>query len=183
MIYVVRHGQTDWNREGRLQGRQGLPLNELGISQAEQLREALHDVKFDLVFSSPQARAIETAEIATGIKAIVDNRLDVFDLGEADGLTRSEVKLAGAVPDSNVYQGVEDIQVFVSRVFHFMRELEEKHGTDELNILISGHRCTTGCIGAYFEGIPEDGNMLRHSSDNGGYKTYDITTNNQARQA
>jgi probable phosphoglycerate mutase len=41
-----------------------------------------------------------------------------------------------------------------------------------LNILLSGHRCTTGCIGAYFEGIPDDGNILRFSSDNGDYKSY-----------
>lgn len=66
MIYVLRHGQTDWNREGRLQGRRGLPLNDIGIMQAEQLRDTLKDVKFDYVFSSPQVRAIQTAEIATG---------------------------------------------------------------------------------------------------------------------
>jgi probable phosphoglycerate mutase len=41
-----------------------------------------------------------------------------------------------------------------------------------LNILLSGHRCTTGCIGAYFEGIPDDGNILRFSSDNGDFKEY-----------
>ncbi|MBD3919461.1 histidine phosphatase family protein [Paenibacillus sp. PR3] len=183
MIYVVRHGQTDWNREGKLQGRQGLPLNELGISQAEHLRVTLQDVKFDYVFSSPQARAIETAEIATGLKAIVDDRLDVFDLGDADGLTRNEVKLDGVVPDSNFYNGVEDIRAFIARVFNFMRELDAQHRNEELNILISGHRCTTGCIGAYFEGIPEDGNILTHSSDNGGFKSYEFTTNIQARQS
>jgi len=96
------------------------------------------------------------------------------------------VKLAGIVPDSSIYKGVEDIRAFVARVFNFMQELEAQHNTEQLNILISGHRCTTGCIGAYFEGIPEDGNILRYSSDNGGYKTYDFThkTNNmQARQA
>lgn len=83
MIYVVRHGQTDLNKEGRLQGRAGLPLNEQGIEQAKCLRDNLKDIKFDYIFSSPQERAIQTAEIATGIKVIIDERLDVFDLGEA----------------------------------------------------------------------------------------------------
>ncbi|PWW04902.1 putative phosphoglycerate mutase [Paenibacillus cellulosilyticus] len=172
MIYVVRHGQTDWNREGRLQGRSGLPLNDTGLMQAEHLRDTLKDVKFDYVFSSPQERAIQTAEIATGMRTVVDNRLDVFDLGEADGLARSEVKLVGAAPDSTIYPGVEDTRTFVARIFHFMKELEARYGPDNVNILIAGHRCTTGCMGAYFEGIPEDGNILRLSSDNGSYKQY-----------
>ena len=42
----------------------------------------------------------------------------------------------------------------------------------EINILLSGHKCTTGCIGAYFEGVPIDGNILRLSSNNGDYKVY-----------
>lgn len=176
MIYVVRHGQTDLNKEGRLQGRRGLPLNEDGIKQAENLRDELKHIQFDHVFSSPQERAVQTAEIATGIKAIVDNRLDVFDLGEADTLKKSEVTMVGAVPDSSIYKGVEEIHSFIKRVFGFMRELENEYGNRELNILLSGHRCTTGCIGAYFEGIPEDGNILRFSSNNGQYKVYRFNT-------
>ena len=175
MIYVVRHGQTDLNKEGRLQGRLGLPLNEYGIKQAESLRDELTHIKFDYVFSSPQERAIQTAEIATGVKAIVTPQLDVFDLGEADRLKKSEVKMAGAVPDSSVYKGVEEIHSYIKRVFHFMHELEANYGNSDVNILLSGHRCTTGCIGSYFEGIPEDENILKFSSDNGGYKIYRFT--------
>ena len=66
MIYVIRHGQTDLNKERRMQGRSGLPLNEIGIEQAERLRDELGGIKFDIVYSSPQERAIQTAEIATG---------------------------------------------------------------------------------------------------------------------
>ena len=172
MIYVIRHGQTDLNKEGKLQGRQGLPLNDIGKKQAEDLFRELVDIKFDYVFSSPQERAIETAEIATGIKPKIEARLDVYDLGEAEGLTKSEVKMAGALPDSSVYKGIEDIKSYMKRVFSFMDDLEVAHGKSEVNILLSGHRCTTGCIGAYFEGIPEDGNILRLSSNNGEYKVY-----------
>lgn len=174
MIYVVRHGQTDLNKEGRMQGRLGLPLNSEGLMQAERLKEALEDVEFDYVFSSPQERAIQTGRMATGIEPTVDPRLDVFDLGEADGLLKQEVKLAGAVPDPRVYQGVENIHTYIERVFEFMNEIESKYGSKDVNILISGHKCTTGSIGAYFEGIPEDRNILRLSSDNGAYKTYPL---------
>lgn len=172
MIYVIRHGQTDWNLEGRLQGRRGLPLNEHGILQAERLRDELSHIPFDYVFSSPLERAVQTAEIATGRKPQVDERLHVFDLGEADGLKKAEVQMKGGVPDSKVYRGVEDIQAFIRRIFHFMRELEAQYGTQNVHIALSGHRCTTGCIGAYFEGIPEDGNILNYSSANGQFKAY-----------
>ncbi|MGG3526512.1 phosphoglycerate mutase [Bacillus pseudomycoides] len=177
MIYVIRHGQTDLNKEGRLQGRLGLPLNEYGIEQAECLRDKLKHIKFDYVFSSPQERAVETAEIVTGIKAITDKRLDVFDLGEADGLRKDEVKMAGGAPDSRAYNGVEDSNSYVQRIFNFMHDLEVNYRKRELNILLSGHRCTTGCIGAYFEGIPEDRNILKFSSNNGEYKVYKFNRN------
>ena len=170
MIYVVRHGQTEWNSEGRLQGRNGLPLNEVGNVQANKLREALKKIKFDIVYSSPQTRAVQTAEIITGMQAKVDTRLDVFDLGEADGLLRSEVHFLQNIPDPQQYKGVEDVKQFVTRIFNFMDELKDEENT--ANILISGHRCTTGCIGAYFNGIPKDGNILKYSSANGEYKTY-----------
>lgn len=172
MIYVVRHGETDLNKEGRLQGRNGIPLNEKGQQQAESVRKLLKDVPFHLVFSSPQERAVQTAEIVSGRTAIIDPRLDVFDLGEADRLKKEEVKLAGAIPDPTIYKGIEDINMYVTRIFDFMLQLEKKYTKFQGNILISGHRCTTGCIGAYFEGIPKDKNILRYSSNNGEFKVY-----------
>lgn len=151
MIFVIRHGQTDLNKERKMQGSKGLPLNEYGIKQATALREKLQNIDFDFVFSSPQERAVQTAEIVTGKKTITVERLDVFDLGEADTLPITEIKMAGSIIDFTVYKGVEDPNRFVNRVFSFMKELENQKGKKELNILISGHRCTTGCIGAYMD--------------------------------
>ncbi|MCA1053733.1 histidine phosphatase family protein [Rossellomorea aquimaris] len=172
MIYVVRHGQTDHNKEERLQGRNGLPLNDTGVRQAERVRERLVGIEFDFVYSSPQERAVETAKISTGMMPIIDQRLDVYDLGEADGLRKHEVELDGILPDRNVYRGMEDLQSFIERVFSFMKELKKNAGDRDFNILISGHRCTTGAVGSYFEGIPRDKNILRYSSNNGDYKLY-----------
>lgn len=174
MIYVIRHGQTDLNKDRRMQGRMGLPLNEYGIEQANTLKEKLQNINFDLVFTSPQERAVQTAKIIARKRAVLDDRLNVFDLGEADRLHISEVKMSGPLPDSSIYKGVEEPNSFVKRVFSFMKELENENGKEKLNILIAGHRCTTGCIGAYFEGIPADGNILKFSSDTGDYKTYNF---------
>jgi len=171
MIFVVRHGQTELNKEGRMQGRKGLPLNPVGLGQAEALKEKLKNVHFDYVFSSPQERAIQTAEIISGFEANIDKRLDVFDIGEADGLKKEDVIFNGSIPDPNKYVGVEGMDQFAGRVIDFLKTLEEEkfYGT---NILIAGHRCTTGVIGAYLNDALGEDNVLKYSSDNGNYKVY-----------
>ncbi|MFC7371481.1 histidine phosphatase family protein [Fictibacillus iocasae] len=174
MIYVIRHGETDLNKERRMQGRFGLPLNEKGITQAYEIKENLQHIVFDYVFSSPQERAIQTAEIISGEKAMTDDRLEVFDLGQADRLKISETVMAGGIPDRVIYAGVENFESFVQRVFSFMRDLESNLLEKEANVSICGHRCTTGSIGVYVKGIPSDGNLLKYSSDTGGYKTYEL---------
>ncbi|GGE64141.1 putative phosphoglycerate mutase [Priestia taiwanensis] len=136
------------------------------------MREKLKKVTFHYAFSSPQERAVQTAEIATSITPTIDVRLDVFNLGTADDLKKEEVALYGAIPNPSIYDGVEDINDYAKRIFHFMQELQHTYEDQKVNILLSGHRCTTGCIDAYFNGIPEDKNIIRYSSNNGDYKTY-----------
>ncbi len=80
----------------------------------------------------------------------------------------------GDIPDPKQYHGIESIDSFTNRVFDFMHELRQRHAGANINLLIAGHRCTTGCIGAYFMGIPQDGNILLHSSSNGKYKIFDF---------
>ena len=62
LIYIVRHGETNWNKEHRLQGQTDIPLNEQGLALAEVTGKALRDVPFDLCFSSPLQRAKQTAD-------------------------------------------------------------------------------------------------------------------------
>lgn len=174
-IYLVRHGQTDRNKENRVQGRNGLPLNDVGKLQAKNLSEKLREIDFDYIYSSPQERAIQTAQIVCGKSPTVDERLNVFDLGTADGLKMQEVKTAqgGLIPDPEVYSGVEKIENFIARVYDFMDELSEKFNKEDVTVLISGHKCTIGCISAYYEGMPSDGNFLSLSSGNAEYKMFD----------
>jgi broad specificity phosphatase PhoE len=65
-IILVRHGQTDWNLEQRLQGSVDIPLNETGRSQAYELREKIKNINFSICYSSDLFRAAETAQIITG---------------------------------------------------------------------------------------------------------------------
>ena len=63
MLYIIRHGKTDWNVRHKMQGRTDIPLNEEGRQMAEAAREEYRDVHFDICFCSPLIRARETAEI------------------------------------------------------------------------------------------------------------------------
>ncbi|WP_371931551.1 histidine phosphatase family protein [Bacillus sp. MMSF_3328] len=62
-ICLVRHGQTDWNAEGRIQGRTDIELNEMGVRQAAACRDHLANENWDIIISSPLQRARQTAEI------------------------------------------------------------------------------------------------------------------------
>ena len=77
MIYIVRHGQTNWNLEGRNQGRIDIELNEKGIQQAELTSEKLENIKFDKVFSSPLKRAYKTAQVICEKIGIDENEIIV----------------------------------------------------------------------------------------------------------
>lgn len=98
VLWLVRHGQTDWNLEGRYQGQADPPLNAVG--QAEALRAAGElarpEVKqLDALFSSDLLRAVQTAErisAATGLTYRLDARLREVDLGEWEGVLSTEIK-------------------------------------------------------------------------------------------
>lgn len=176
-IYIVRHGQTDLNIQRRMQGRHGLPLNAVGIAQAERLAENLRDVAFAAVYSSPQERAVQTAEIASrGAAVTVDERLQPFDVGTADGQVIDETMrlTVGLIPDSAFYDGVEDANEFRKRIFAFMDEVTARFGNSDVNVMIAGHKCTTGCIDCYFNGMPSDGDFFSRSVGNGNYRVYEV---------
>jgi broad specificity phosphatase PhoE len=102
LIYVIRHGQTDWNAEGRLQGQKDIPVNALGRAQATQNGEALREIigaadGFDFV-ASPLSRTRETMErlrAAMGLDPLAyrtDDRLKELSFGDWEGYTTAEIK-------------------------------------------------------------------------------------------
>lgn len=87
-LYIMRHGETDWNIQKRLQGRSDTQLNANGIKLAEVTAEALKDIRFDAIYSSPLKRAYKTAEIVRGERAVpinTDERLLEISFGECEG--------------------------------------------------------------------------------------------------
>jgi broad specificity phosphatase PhoE len=136
MLYIVRHGQTDWNVERRLQGNTDIPLNEVGRAQAAELKEKLKDIEFDLCISSDLQRAVETARIVSGKQSMVlqkDKRLRERHFGAWEGRLSSEYH--SALDEQRA--DVESDEIVQSRVFACLKEIADLH--PETNILIATH--------------------------------------------
>ena len=92
LLYVVRHGQTEWSSNGRHTSVTDLDLIPSGVEQAEALRERLDPTDFGLVLSSPRLRARRTAELAGFTDLETDDDLVEWDYGEFEGLTSSQIR-------------------------------------------------------------------------------------------
>lgn len=94
-VILWRHGQTDYNRDLRIQGQIDIPLNETGIAQAQRSAQVLAAMKPAAIISSDLSRAVDTgAHLAelTGLEMIIDERLRERAFGDWEGLTREEIQ-------------------------------------------------------------------------------------------
>ena len=95
ILFLFRHGETDWNREGRLQGHTDTPLNATGLAQAEALADRLRAHRLDAVVSSDLTRALTTARIvadALGVPMATDLGLRETNVGAAEGMIWADAK-------------------------------------------------------------------------------------------
>ena len=145
MIYIVRHGQTEKNKANVLQGRSDVPLNEVGIRQAEDVRDRFRSlgIQFDKVYTSPLIRAVQTAKIiAEGASPMTEGRLIEMDYGPYEGMD-----LAQPAPEVMAFfqdfvhkpapEGMEALSAVVTRLATFLEEIREEAVSQ--NILLSTH--------------------------------------------
>lgn len=145
MIYIVRHGQTEKNKANVLQGRSDVPLNEVGIRQAEGVRDRFRSlgIQFDKVYTSPLIRAVQTAKIiAEGASPMIEGRLIEMDYGPYEGMD-----LAQPAPEVMAFfqdfvhkpapEGMEALSAVVARLATFLEEIREEAVLQ--NILLSTH--------------------------------------------
>lgn len=136
-LFIMRHGETDWNRQGRLQGSEDIPLNEYGIALAQKTRDGLakEQICFDRVYTSPYRRAKKTAEImAAGadIPLLVDPRIREMSFGKYEGI---RVRELGTNPEYHEFNkcfddpehyisadGVESYAELFARVSSFLTD-------------------------------------------------------------
>lgn len=165
MIYIIRHGETDWNVEGRYAGRMNIPLNKKGIEQARKLKEKFKNIKIDIVITSPLIRAIQTADEIVNNEKIIDYRIIERSKGELEGKLKSEITWKIDFNNSNEKKyNIESIDEFRKRIYDFLNEIKEKYKGK--NVLIVTHAGVCLYIREYFEGKPSSGNYSEYKLKN-----------------
>ena len=170
LIYIVRHGLTEWNKLKKLQGAADVPLAKEGILLAEKTGEALRNVRFDICFTSPLSRAKQTAECVLGkrdVPIIPDKRIQEMSFGEFEGLCCREE--GWNIPDPGfrnffnapeVYQppkGGESFEEVRARLNNFLEELYQKEDLQDKNVLLSTHGAALCGILSLMKGLPISG--------------------------
>lgn len=150
-IYIIRHGETDANKNSILQGQTNLPLNEDGIRLARVTGQRMKGIKFDACFSSPLDRAIDTAKIileetGNNIDINIDERIIEFNLGDWDGKSFAPGNLEVPILkmlmfNKNAFwvgkiKNGESAREVCARTQEFLKELATKNYN---NVLVSSH--------------------------------------------
>ncbi len=163
-ILLTRHGQTEWNVLGKVQGRADIELNKNGIQQAKETGKILEDEKIDLIICSPLKRAKQTAELINKnrhIPIIYDQDVIERDFGEFEGINKKDFNFeeCWSYKQNKKYEKAENIKDFFSRVYKFLDKIKEEYS--DKRILIVAHGGISIPVNCYFNGIPEDDNLLK----------------------
>ncbi|KAG2487807.1 hypothetical protein HYH03_013651 [Edaphochlamys debaryana] len=167
-VLLVRHGQTDWNVNRRLQGHLDIPLNEEGVRQAEELAVALEPVAFTAIYSSDLSRAVKTAEAIAArrpepTKVTTSPNLRERALGVVEGLTPAEAaqgvpeafRLLASDNDDAVVPGGESPRQLRTRVAAEVGRIAAMHPGETVLIVAHGgplHSCYRHAVGHAYHG-------------------------------
>lgn len=157
MLYIMRHGRTDWNNEHRLQGCTDIPLNDEGRKMAKDAVEEYKDIYLDVCYCSPLVRARETAEIFLAdrdIPLIFDDRLKEMGFGVYEGFANSfdhpdcPVNVLFFHPEAYTtpVEGGESLQELFKRTGEFIKEVVEPDLAAGKDVLIVGHGALNSAI-------------------------------------
>lgn len=151
-LYLIRHGETDWNKERKLQGKSDIELNTFGRTLARKTAKHLRDLSFDLAITSPLKRAKETAKIlleGREIPLLEDERLAEMGFGCLEGYYCKGEKMN--IPDPKFHyfyddpacyqapEGGESFEELLKRAKGFLADLCEKKAYENKTILLSTH--------------------------------------------
>ena len=174
-LYLLRHGRTDWNASGTIQGRFDVPLNDEGKEQARLAGEKLKDIALTRCYCSPLIRARETAEIALkgrNIPFFFDDRLVEMAYGDFEGKNWKDPRyqylrrqLSYRYPKGESYLDV------AHRAFSFLEEIRPY--AEKEDILIVCHGGIARAIDAYFVGEETNDSFIDKICPNGAIRKYD----------
>ena len=172
-VYIVRHGQVPHNALKQYNTNDE-DLTDLGIKQAEELRDKIKNINFDIIICSPLNRAKHTADILNinHYKIIYDDRIMERSCGDLSGkpLEVTNREEYWNYKTTIKYGTSENIKLFFDRVYNFLDELKAK---DYKNVLIVAHSGVSKAFNGYFEGI-QDGKFLNRGLKNCEIKEYEL---------
>ena len=159
LIYIVRHGLTEWNKLKKLQGAADVPLAKEGILLAEKTGEALKDVKFDICFTSPLSRARQTAECVLGdrnVPIIPDKRIQEINFGDLQGGCVRDAEGNYIDPQVETFfrdpvnfkrpENGEDIFDVIARTKDFWEEKTSDPSLADKTVLVASHGCAVRAL-------------------------------------
>ena len=151
-IYLVRHGETNWNQERRVQESADIPLNDYGIYLAEETAKGLKDIEFDIAYTSPLIRARKTAEVILGdrdIPVIDEPAIQEMNFGAYEGMCISGENKAPESAEFNKFfkdtvnykpaEGGESVEQLLQRTGDFLEELIHRPELEDKTVLLSTH--------------------------------------------
>ena len=168
VLYFVRHGETQWNTLGKLQGEKDIPLNDQGKMLAEITGKALENVRFDKVIISPYIRAKQTAQLIAGKDTPMesDRRIREITWGQWDGLTAEQIKERGKkyiydlfYTDPFAFPGApggETIRQVCERGKSFFEDISGREDLADCNVLVVTHGCAVRGILNHLYENPDD---------------------------
>lgn len=162
-LYILRHGETIWNKEGRLQGNTDISLNEAGRAVARITGEALKDTAIDKIYTSPLSRAYETACLIRGdrdIEIIRDERLRELCFGDLEGQIIRDMKADPTSRFQNFFEAPEKyvpdykgerLEELCRRTAEFMEEVILPQADKLHRVMIVGHGAMNKGIMCYIK--------------------------------
>ena len=178
-LVVLRHGQTDLNKNFIYNGQTEEDINEEGVQQAKEAAETLRKSHFDKIYCSPLKRTRHTCEIVNWQKqeVIYDDRIKERTLGEYDGKTLKDTKYDFSKHYDYYYKqtgdGVENLPDLFKRVHSFLDDVISSNNKDD-TILIVTHGGVMRAIYYYFEEMPENGDLSFYQAKNCEINVYEI---------
>ena len=164
MLYLLRHGQTEWNVKYKLQGQSDIPLNEVGRAEAKAACKKYADIHFDACYCSPLMRARETAALVLDgrdLEIIPDNRLAEMSFGIYEGfehvLSTPDCPVYTLFHDPEAYEAVENgesVDDIFRRTGNFLAEVVAPAMKNGKDILIVGHGAMNSSIICQVQGLP-----------------------------
>lgn len=172
-VYIVRHGEVPHNALKQY-NNENEDLNENGIRQANELKEKIKNINYDIIISSPLLRAKHTAQIinVNNKKILINDKLKERDPGDLSGkpLTVTNRDEYWNYNTTIRYGTSENIREFFKRIYNFLEDLKKE---DYESVLIVAHSGVSKAFNGYFEGI-KDGMFLDIGLRNCEIKEYEI---------